>query len=335
MSSAPNTDPARRSRLLALKLAALVRDHAGEAPVEPGIWPGGAALIRRDMAWVLAEDHPLRALGPALAWARQHGAARVQVIAERGTGVLARRAALFTEPVPSVWHAEERNLLPALGEPYAPPQAPLAAHERFVGLIEAAGATVVREHGVLSGEVEGLEVCRATRDPVSGVDRLEVGVGAHDREAFLLIHGDVPPAEPLARIVAEVRAHRRPGAAPHPLNRLAAERLLRARILAEPGLVGATELHPADPPVPRPNIKDAVPCVAAGRDAAGRPTVVVCSVGIDLDLVPFAADARAALGDPQASLVLAVPRRDVSPVTAALNARLRVPGVVIGLDRPV
>ncbi len=335
MSSTPSTDPARRSRLLALKLAALVRDHAGEARIEPGVWPGGAALVRDGVAWVLAEDHPGRALGPALAWARQHGAVDVQLIAASATGVLARRAALFAEPAPVVWYAEERSLLPALGEPYTAPAAPPVAHERFVGLIEAAGATVVREHGVLSGEVDGLEVCRATTDPVSGADRLEVGVGAHDREAFLLIHGDVPPAEPLARIVAEVHRHRSPGASPHPLNRLAGERLLRARLLADPGLAGAAELAVADPPVPRPNIKDAVPCVAAGRSADGRPLVVVCSVGIDLDLVPFAADARAALGDPDASLVLAVPHRDVSAVTAALNARLRVPGVVVGLDRPV
>ena len=46
--------------------------------------------------------------------------------------------------------------------------------------------------------------------------------------------------------------------------------------------------------MPRTNLSDAVPCVATGLDPDGRPVVVVCSVGIDLDVVPFAADARLA-----------------------------------------
>ncbi len=37
------------------------------------------------------------------------------------------------------------------------------------------------------------------------------------------------------------------------------------------------------------------PAVASGRDDRGAALVVVCSVGIDLDLVPFAADARLAI----------------------------------------
>ena len=55
------------------------------------------------------------------------------------------------------------------------------------------------EHGVLLGEVDGLEVCRVVL--VDGVAHLEVGVGRHDREAFALMHGDVPPAEALVGVV--------------------------------------------------------------------------------------------------------------------------------------
>jgi hypothetical protein len=79
--------------------------------------------------------------------------------------------------------------------------------------------------------------------------------------------------------------------------------------------------------VPRTNLKDPVPCVAVGESPSGEPLVVVCSVGIDLDLVPFAVDARA-MHAPEASVILVVPERDASPVTLRLaelaNGRIDV-----------
>jgi hypothetical protein len=186
----------------------------------------------------------------------------------------------------------------------------------------------------VAGEVAGLEVCRAVVDPDLGVTRLEVGVGAHDREAFLMVHGDVPPTAALAQVVAAVAQHRRPGAEPHPLNRLNAERLLRWRLLETPSLVGALVLEAAPPPVPRTNLKDSVPCVAVGVDHDGAAVVVVCSVGIDLDLVPFAADAGGAVGPDDARLLLAVPERDDHPVTRALATRLRRRAEVVPLPDP-
>jgi hypothetical protein len=59
--------------------------------------------------------------------------------------------------------------------------------------------------------------------------------------------------------------------------------------------------------------------------------VVVCSVGIDLDLVPFAADARLAAGRPDARLVLVVPERDAHPVTRELATLLRVPAEIVAV----
>ena len=325
-------DPARRSRLLGLKLATLVREHLGtDGSVAPGIWPGGAALVRDGAAWVLAEDSPERSLGPALAWARQQSVGTVHLLAERDTGLLARRAVYFAER-PTVWTVDERRLTPAVAEPFVAAAAIDAELEALAGLIVEGGAVPVREHGVLVGEVEGLEVCRAVRDEATGACRLEVGVGAHDREAFLLIHGNVPTAESLRRVVDAVVLHRRPDAEPHPLNRLGAERALRARIIREPSIVGAAELAVAPPPVPRANLKDAVPCVAAGRTEGGAP-MVVGSTGIDLDLVPFAADARAALGTPDARLVIAVPPRDRAAVTVALAGALEHPAEVVGIER--
>lgn len=327
----PSADPARRSQLLGLKLAALVRDHVEtDHPIAPGTWPGGAALVRNGEAWVLAEDEPLRAMGRALAWARQQGAERLHVLAESGTGLLARRAAYFTEQ-PRVWHVDERSLIEAVPETFTDEPTVDPGLLQFAELIEAGGATLVVEHGVLVGEVEGLEVCRAVRDPNTDECRLEVGVGAHDREAFLMIHGAIPAADALRMVVDAVVPHRRPGADPHPLNRLGAERALRARVIREPSLVGAASLAPASPPVPRQNLKDAVPCVASGSDADGRPVVVVCSTGIDLDVVPWAADARAYVGGDSARLVIVLPERDAAPVTRALAAALRRPADVITL----
>lgn len=323
----------RRSGLLALKLAALVRDHTGsEADLVPGTYGGGAGLCRDGVAWVLADDRPERSLGPALAWASVQGATSLELVAEVATGVLARRAAQFADP-PMVWRVDGRALVPAEADPLTPSPPVDPRLERLRAVIVAGGAVPVVEHGVLVGEVAGLEVCRAVIDPHLDVERLEVGVGAHDREAFQLVHGDVPTVEALAAVAEKVAATRQPGAPPHPLKRLGAERALRARLLAEPALADAAELTPVPPPVPRTNVKDAVPCVAVGVDRAGQPLVVVCSVGIDLDLVPFAADARLA-ADPSARLVLAVPPRDDHPITRRLAAALRQPADIVAVPEP-
>jgi hypothetical protein len=324
----PAPDPERRARLNAIKLHALVRDHLGhDVAAEPSGFARGAAIVDADVAWVLVDEQPDRGLGAALAWAQRAEVRTVHVLAETATGVLARRAEEFATEV-VVWHVEGRSLLPSVPEPYGAPVAVAPEHEQLRPLIVEGGATPVVEHGVLSGEVRGLEVCRAVTDPHTGAHRLEVGVGTHDREAFALLHGDVPTPEALARVVGVVAEHRRPGADPHPLNRLGAERALRCDVLDAPERVGARSLLAAEPPVPRRNVKDPVPCVAVGETVGGKPLVVVCSTGIDLDLVPFAADARRRHA-PGAQLVLVVPERDAAPVTAALAASLREPALLV------
>jgi len=124
--------------------------------------------------------------------------------------------------------------------------------------------------------------------------------------------------------------HRVPDAAPHALNRIARERALRSFIVREPASVGAVVLEPAAPPVPRVGLKESVPCVARGIDTSGRPIVVVCSTGVDLDLVPFAADARCAAGG--GDLVIAVPSADRHPVTLALAERVVPAASVVAVD---
>jgi hypothetical protein len=179
-------------------------------------------------------------------------------------------------------------------------------------MIERAGAHAVVEHGVVVGEVLGLEICRVVDDLITGETRLEVGMGAHDREAFALIHGHIPTDEALASVIQTVSEHRSDGARLHPLNTFGAERLLRARCIANPDLVGLASLEPAEPPVIRTNLKDVVPCVAQGKDNSGHEAIVTFVHGIDLDVVPFALDAADRLTN-DARVIVAARDKDVVP----------------------
>ena len=72
-------------------------------------------------------------------------------------------------------------------------------------------------------------------------------------------------------------------------------------------------------------------CASATSRAATAPgAVVVCSVGVDLDLVPAAAEARLALA-PDARLLLVVPEGDDHPATRALANRLKDPAEVVAV----
>ncbi|MDQ2650175.1 MAG: hypothetical protein M3Z03_11560, partial [Actinomycetota bacterium] len=194
----------------------------------------------------------------------------------------------------------------------------------------------VVEDGIVRGEVLGLEVARIVHgtttagtpidDPV-----LEVGVGHADREMTLLVHAALSPADQLARVQEIVRPQRRAEAERHPLNQLAPERWLRARLVENPERVGLESLRSVEGAVPRPNLRDRSVAYAVGARADGTEVVVACSVGIDLDLVPAAADARLT-HSPDAPLLLVVPERDAHPVTRALAERLVGPAELLTTD---
>ena len=325
----------RRSRLNGIKLRALVADQLGRAPGEPVEFSPGAALRDGREGWTYLDERPAGRLGAAIAWALRSGVERLHVVAEEGTGALARRAAEFRLPI-TVWVAEGRSLRRATPEELPDAEPPSDVHEGFRPLIIEGGAQPVAEYGVLTGEVRGLEVCRVVDDVVTGVTRLEVGVGEHDREAFQMLHGDVPAGASLARVVDVVTQHRSPEGPPHPLKSLGAERLIRWRLEQQPGLVGASVLAPAPPPLPRANLKDPTPCVAAGIGLDGERVIVVCSSGIDLDLIPYAADARLALGGPGVDgggrLVVALPSRDRIGLVHEIADRLRHSVTFVSVD---
>lgn len=329
----------RHSRLLGIKLHALVAEHHGRTiDAEPSGFPNGAAMLVDGAAWVLVEDLAGRSLGGALAWALRQRASSLDLIAQTDTGRLARRAERIRFPV-SVWFAEDRSLLRAVAEPLPRPGEPAIEHLELATIMSDAGATPNVEHGVVFGEVRGLEVCRVVDEPTVGhmaelgdfgsappsaapvADGafLEVGVGANDREAFRMLHGDVPTVEALASVVESVARYRSADAPQHPLNRLGQERHLRWQLEQDPHLIGMSYLEPAQPPIARPNLKDPVPCVAFGVGLDGVASTVVCSVGVDLDLVGFVADVQTMSADP---VVVVLRQRDVLPITTELLSHL-------------
>ena len=303
----------------------LVEDPAGAAHV----FAPGAAFVADDTTWFLIDGDASHCVGPVIAWAARRGIDRgINVIAEDGAGVAARRASYFDGPV-TVWSADDRDIAPAVPAVHLPFLAPKPGHLDHATLIEEAGAEVVVEHGVVVGEVRGLEMCRVVDDETSGAARLDVGMGRHDREAFALVHGHLPAPDALRQVIAAVRPHREPGAVQHPLNQFGAERLLRWNAMQDPASVGCASLRPAEPPIQRTNLKDAVPCVALGADGNGASVAVTFAHGIDLDAVPCALDAADRLG--AARVVLALRARDITESTRVVAARSSRPVSVIAL----
>jgi hypothetical protein len=122
-------EESRRSRLLGLKLAALIRDDGGDDPATVP-FALGAAAIDGTTGWVLLDERAQSGLGPSLAWVLRAGVDRLHLLAEEGTGTLARRAEAFRFPI-EIWHVAERALLPAIAEPLPEQLAAPAEHEEF------------------------------------------------------------------------------------------------------------------------------------------------------------------------------------------------------------
>ena len=115
-------DPERRSRLLGVKLATLAREHL-DLGGEPVSFRPGAALASPPRGAVLAEDEPVRSLGPALAWSQRNGVHELHLLVEDTAGLLARRAAAFSDP-PAVWWIRGRELHAVEPEPHRPATPP-------------------------------------------------------------------------------------------------------------------------------------------------------------------------------------------------------------------
>lgn len=297
-------------------------------------FPGGAGLVADGVAWVLVDADPLKSFGPALVWSTKQHATEVHLLVDSQADVLARRAGCF-DPAPLIWAIDGTTLHAAEAAPAAVPAIAPAAPDQAAMLVDA-DLEVVVEGGIVRGEIRGLEVARVVHDvttsgvPIDG-PLLEVGVGHADRELTAMLHGSLSPTDQLARVAEIVRSHRRPGAERHPLNQLVPERWLRSCLIADPAQVGLSNLRAVAPAVARPNLRDTAIAMAIGDTQVGERVLVACSVGVDLDLVPAAADARLSIA-PDARLLLVMPERDAHPITRTLAARLVQPAEVVPVD---
>lgn len=333
MTSLP---PEQRARLVGAKFSSLIASHSGLHPEVTG-FPGGAAALVEGTAWVFLDDRPATGLGGALAWAMRHEATSLAVVAGTDTSLLARRAAAFAFPV-TVWQVAGTDLQPAEVAPI-PSETPVDPAELAAAATLAdVGVEVVIEHGVVTGEVRGLEVARVVT--VNGAVEVHPGVGRNDRDGHAMLLGSDGDATQggaartaLERVAADIRRLRSGVEADrHPLGRMARSRWLRHEVVVHPDLVGAVTLEPVPGTVERTSVGDDGGAFAVGHDAAGSAVVVGCSVGVDLDLVPAAADVRLvadARSGSSSRLVLVLPTRDDLAVTRRLAALLGAPATIV------
>lgn len=286
--------------------------------------PGGAGGIDAQGAggstrgFFLLGDDPkadtqIRGLGSALIWGDKHHVKELHVLVEADSaGDLARRAAAFTSEI-HVWEIQGIKLVAAVPSDLAQPPELSAAVMAFAPTMIAAQTLPVDDHGRLVAEIAGLEVARVSVDEEGAY--LEVGVGQADRELQMLVHGGLDRVEALERAVGMVLEYRRLNAPLHPLNRMARERWLRSEILNDPSLVGLASAEPLAPLRPRSTLLGTEPCAALGTNAQGDSVVIVCSVGVDVDLAADAADYRARTGG-DLEILLVVPQSSQHPAVA-------------------
>jgi hypothetical protein len=337
-------DDDTRRRLLAAKAVGIVRSRGLVPAGEPQPLMGGAAtLVEGGGAWVLVQRDATRAVGASLAWSlRQHAAPTTCVIdvgpdgrpqLEAARVVAAKAAALASPPdvlavVGSTLEAVEPRPLPTPG-PHEP--APAAA-PRLKDAEAAQVDVVVHQDGALTFEVLGLEVARVAVDGT-----MSVGAGKHDRDATSELYGDQPTREALVRAAEVVRQQRRADAQPGPATFLQRERWLRGWLAEDPARLAAAgvavdgALVPVAEPSPPADLRQPRPAAAT---ADGGRMLVVCSAGIDLDLVPTAAWLRAWAAPAAEQVVLVVPTGDDKPILHDMAPLLPVPATVVAVDPP-
>jgi len=103
---------------------------------------------------------------------------------------------------------------------------------------------------------------------------------------------------------------------------MARERWIRSMLIDDASSIGLESLTAIPPLVARSTVLGNVPSAAMGARPDGTPVVVVCSSGIDLDVVPEAVDYRQR-ELPEAELWIVVPKRDRHAITESLVAITR------------
>ncbi len=324
-------DRDRHTRLEEIRLRGLVDRHGGDgAAAEVDVVETAAVAVTPDgRGWATITGEEGRGLGAAVVWCSRRDADLRTVFAAVAPGVIARRAGGL-DPRPRILAVSGAETSEAVPDPAPAWPEPDAAMAALADVLAGAGLDVVVEQGTYLGEVDGLEVARITVTDTG--PRIEVGVGRYDREVGVLLRGDRPRLDELARVAELVRRHRRAGADHHPVGALARERWLRSVLVRRPEVLGLDGLEPLEPVVARRGLRHRTPAAAVGTDGDGRRVLVLCSVGVDPELVAVAADHL--VRDRPDRLMVVVPDRDVlAPIERALGG-LAVPAELRGVVPP-
>jgi|DEB0MinimDraft_10_1074344.scaffolds.fasta_scaffold00071_27 hypothetical protein len=318
-------DPARREGLERARARAIARDSFSIDLEQASVTarPFGVVVADASTHVIVSSSESLAVLGGILIWMDREGLDKPHLVFEHHAEVQARRAALLA-PAATVFGLVAGRVVPvepaALTEPHPTPE----GIGELEAMIQRCGADRVVEDGIVRAEVAGLEVGRIVTGPDGS--QLEVGVGRFDREAGVLLHADRPIEPTLADTVRRISEHRRPGAPSDPVNRMARERWLRCLVVEDPAAIGVTQPELVEPIPPRLSLLEAVPAALLAEDvsAAGGPRVlVVCSVGVALELIPAAADLVVRHRPDHVRFV--IPSRDRFPTVERLASRLGVP----------
>lgn len=313
-------DPARRAGLERSRATAIARDHfdVDLTTAEVSSAPFGVVVAVAERAVIVSSSPDLAVLGGVLVWSARNPRATLDLVVEHHGGVHARRAAVLAPEI-KVHVLDGARLAPASAAPFEPPHATPGDVAPLVAMIERSGADVVVEDGIVRAEVAGLEVGRVVTGPSGSA--LEVGVGRFDREAGVLLHSGRPVESTLVDTIDKVHEHRRPGVPGHPINRIGRERWLRAIVLADPGRFEVASVQAVEPVPPRTSLLDTRPAALVGR-CGHRSTLVVCTVGADLGLIPEVCD-LVAVHQPEMVRIL-MPERDRLPYLEHLTERVAV-----------
>ena len=197
------------------------------------------ACASRSTAWVLLDDDPAPALGPRAGLGRpaRRSTSCTCWSTSRRRGVARPPGRDLPRPADRCGVADGRDArrrpAPDAGPRRRSP--PPDAAELVGAAPRAPALDVVVEHGVVTGEVSGLEV-RARSSIATTAARLEVGVGRTTARRSPWCTATCRTADALARCVDIVARHRRPArAAPSAQPAGAASAGCARALLAEPG----------------------------------------------------------------------------------------------------
>lgn len=323
-------DPAREAALERARAVGILRTcfDVDPASLTIELLPFGVAVRGAEKAWIVSRSEDLAVLGGVLVWIDRHSATEVHLVVDHHPGVHARRVEILAGET-QVWRSDGDRVVRAEIEPLGAVRPRPEGSASLEAVLVEAGLEVVCEDGIIRGELSGLEVARMVDGP-EGL-HLEVGVGRFDREAGALLHPERDAFAGLRDVIAIVGPHRRDGAPPHPINRLARERWLRASIIGDPSAVGLDDVVPVEPVPARRSLREPGPASLLGHDGDAR-VLAACSVGVDLGLVPEIADLYRRHEPDEVRVV--VPSRDRFPALERVLARLPVPAAVRTVSAP-